>query len=146
MKIDGPNPLRRNEGLRKKDAAAKAGASDFFSLLSADEAAGASDTAPPADIQPSPSLDALLTLQEMPDDEVRERKAFRQTQDTLDALERLRDALLGEKIPQQVLDDLQHLAQHAPVDPNDPRLKSILQDVELRAAVELAKIERAKED
>jgi hypothetical protein len=146
MKIEGPNPLRRNEPVKKKDGAGKASSTDFFSLLSTEAAASAAAIMPTPDVQPSTSLDALLTLQEMPDNEVRDRQAFRQSQETIFTLERLRDALLSGDgtIPAHLLSDLQNNVRSQQALVNDPRLKSIMQDIELRAAVEAAKLERSK--
>ncbi len=145
MKIDGPNPVRGNAPVKKKDAASAAASTDFFSLISTDSVANSSGQ-PVGDIQPSTSLDALLTLQEMPDDERRAHEAIKHSQVTIDTLEKLRHALLMGTIPAHLLGELQAVVHHQQQQVSDPRLRAIMQDIELRASVELAKIERARVD
>lgn len=85
-------------------------------------------------------LDALLMLQEPEDSMTRRRRAVRRADGLLDRLDALKLSLMGEGEPQAAL---QRLAQavrerRAAVD-EDARLSEVLDAVETRAAVELAK-------
>lgn len=87
------------------------------------------------------NIGGLLGAQEVDEREARRRKGVKAGQLTLEALTQLRDALLTGILPQQTLARIEHLiiAQHNAT--TDPALKSILNEIELRAAVELAKLE-----
>jgi RecB family exonuclease len=79
----------------------------------------------------------------MPEDELSNRKAIMHSKTTLETLEKLRHSLLMGSVSANVLNDLNRMVnsqRHLAV---DPKLKEILDDIELRAAVELAKLEKA---
>ena len=89
------------------------------------------------------SIDSLLALQEV--DEVGERrtKAKKRANGLLDELDNIRHGLLmGEISPAQLHLLRNRIAAERPgVD--DPKLAALLDEIELRAAVELAKLEEA---
>jgi hypothetical protein len=84
------------------------------------------------------SLDAVLTLQGLSDATERRRRAVRHGHALLDGLEELRLALLdGSLVPAT----LRQLARRRePL--GEAQLDAVLDEIELRAAVELAKLER----
>lgn len=89
---------------------------------------------------PAGSLDALLALQEESGDGERRRKTARRGHDLLDALDRLRAALLGGRVP---ISDLKAIAARLAERRDfsgDPRLDEVVAHIELRAQVELAKL------
>jgi hypothetical protein len=61
----------------------------------------------------------------------------------LDKLEEIRLGLLLGTIPQSRLEQLAHLVRAQRELVNDPKLTAILDEIELRAAVELAKLTRS---
>ena len=61
----------------------------------------------------------------------------------LDKLEEIRLGLLLGTIPQSRLEQLAHLVRAQREQVNDPKLTAILDEIELRAAVELAKLTRS---
>lgn len=131
-------------GRKKTDSAAGSG---FMDLLGAGEAESAAMVSPAADISSVSSLDALLSLQEIPDDEITQRKALlQQGSDVVDALDGLRISLLSGHISKNVLERLKNLSVIKKRFMNDQRLSGIISDIELRAAVEIAKLERAKQE
>ncbi|MCZ6605386.1 MAG: flagellar assembly regulator FliX, partial [Alphaproteobacteria bacterium] len=66
--------------------------------------------------------------------------AFRRAEDLLEHLEGIRDGILAGVIPRPQLEDLVHrLAERRPRE-HDPLLISLLDEIELRAKVELAKL------
>jgi Class II flagellar assembly regulator len=143
MKITEYSPVTKTSATtRKKELASSAGAG-FLGLLSASEVEGAAPTNPMADVLPSSSMNALLSLQEMPDDELARRKAVQESRGTIEALETLRIGLLTGSIPEHLLQTLTNVVALQKQRVDDPRLMSLIEDIELRAAVELAKLERA---
>ncbi len=145
MKISDYAPVNKASAASKKKASSSVSGTsgDFLGLLAADEADAVSTVSSPSDLQPVTSMDALLSLQEMPDEEIRKRKAVEESKGTLEALETLRIALLTGSIPEHLLHTLNHVVAVQKQRVDDPRLMSIIEDIELRAAVELAKLERA---
>ena len=90
-------------------------------------------------------LDALLTLQGNGDPPAeRRRRSVRRGQDLLDGLDRLKAALLGGRV---AVGDLQAIAgrlSERAEESGDPRLDGLMAEIELRAAVELAKLDAAR--
>ncbi|WP_298960540.1 flagellar assembly protein FliX [uncultured Methylobacterium sp.] len=100
-------------------------------------AAGAGSAAPLA------GLDAILTLQAQDDPAERRRRAARRGHDLLDALDRLKAALLGGRVNAAELTAIAaRLAERAGAT-GDPRLDGLIGEIELRAQVELAKLASA---
>ncbi|RVU15501.1 flagellar assembly protein FliX [Methylobacterium oryzihabitans] len=99
--------------------------------------AGAGSAAPLA------GLDAILTLQAQDDPAERRRRAARRGHDLLDALDRLKAALLGGRVNAADLTAIAaRLAERAGAT-GDPRLDGLIGEIELRAQVELAKLASA---
>lgn len=94
---------------------------------------------------PLAGLDAILTLQagEDPPQE-RRRRSLKRGHDLLDGLDRLKASILGGRVATQELQAIAgRLAERAQTS-GDPRLDGLMAEIELRAAVELAKIEAAR--
>jgi hypothetical protein len=70
---------------------------------------------------------------------------MQESQGTIEALETLRLALLSGSVPEHLLHTLTKVVALQKQRVDDPRLMSIIEDIELRAAVELAKLERASQ-
>ena len=87
------------------------------------------------------SAGALLGIQEVSEEEVRRKRALKRGRLTLDALSNLRDALLTGSLPMSTLRQLEQLVAEERAQVPDPLLHGILDEIELRAAVELAKLE-----
>ncbi len=144
MKITEHSPVAKANAAKRKKEASSAGGGDFLGLLSTGDVESTPTAPPPSGIQPV-SMDALLSLQEMPEDELKKRKALEESRFTLEALESLRHALLSGPIPEHLLKTLTRVVAQQKSRVEDPRLMSIIEDIELRAAVELAKLERASQ-
>jgi len=88
------------------------------------------------------SVDSLLAVQEAdPDGRRSSREEQARGEDLLARLERLRDGLLLGAIPESELRGLaQTIKQTKERNFTDPRLSEILDEIELRARVELAKL------
>lgn len=115
------------------------GASGFAEALSAAEATSSTDSV--STVAAVSGVGALLGAQEISEHEVRKRKSIKRAGLTLQALEQLRDALLFGSLPLATLTRLEALVAEERLATDDPVLQQILDEIELRAAVELAKLE-----
>jgi hypothetical protein len=88
-------------------------------------------------------IGGLLGAQEVSEEELQRRKAQKQGKLTLDALAELRDSLIIGTLPLSAIRNLENLVAQERGNTNDPVLNSILDEIELRAAVEVAKLEVA---
>ena len=90
-------------------------------------------------------LDAVLMLQgEMDTPSERRRRTARRGHDLLDGLDRLKASLLSGRVAtHELLAIAGRLSERADAS-GDPRLDGMIADIELRAAVERAKVEAAR--
>ncbi|MGV3489975.1 MAG: flagellar assembly protein FliX [Devosia sp.] len=84
------------------------------------------------------SLDALLALQAVEDPLLKKRRAARRGSQLLDTLDGLKTDLLAGKMSEGRLNQLMAVMSQAR-EQSDPGLDALLDDIELRARVELAK-------
>lgn len=138
MKIEGPNPLRAG-AIRKSKAGKPAGGSGFAGALdeTGDAASAPSGVTGGGPIQ---SVDSLLALQGQDDAAERHGRARARGEVLLDRLEMLRTDFLLGRIPRSRLDELGALVRSKRVDIDDPELAGVLDEIELRVEVELAKL------
>ena len=128
-------------GLAAPVRAARAGRADprFGSTLDAASSAGeAREAVAAAGIFAAGSL---LSLQEIPDSAERNRRARERAEAALEALRSMQAALLGGGLDRAQLEALSDVAADA-AQADDPALREAAQAVALRAAVELARLER----
>ncbi len=88
-------------------------------------------------------VDSVLAVQAVGDREADARKARERAELMLSRLEDIRDGLLMGAIPTDRLQELAVAAREQREDIDDDRLIEILDDIELRARVELAKLDRS---
>ncbi|MDY0882831.1 flagellar assembly protein FliX [Dongia soli] len=140
MKIDPTGT--RPTAARKAGGTTTTGSTDFAKNLAEPETAGAARMQSPVGLN---SLAALLTVQET--DETLGRRARSRAkqrgESILDQLEEIRLGLLLGVIPMAKLEGLAQLVRAKREQFQDPELQSILDEIELRAAVELAKLSRS---
>ena len=89
-------------------------------------------------------LDALLTLQGQDGAEAqkeRRRRSVQRGHDLLDGLDRLKAALIGGRVATRDLQAIAGRLAERMAESGDPRLDGLVAEIELRAAVELAKLE-----
>lgn len=142
-KVGYTRPAAGPKSVRKTSSA---GASGFSDALS--EAQAAEETAeahPTAGIGAATSA-SLLGFQEVDADQMERHKAFKRGRLTLEALSQLRDALLMGTLPLATIERLEKLVASERAQVTDPALSSILDEIELRAAVEIAKLEVARRE
>ena len=85
-------------------------------------------------------IEALIALQGIEDPIERRRHAVKRGRVALDALDELKIALLGGALSPSVLTRLQAAAAHLKQGSGDANLDSVLDEIELRVEVEIAKI------
>ncbi|GJD29970.1 Flagellar assembly protein FliX [Methylobacterium adhaesivum] len=110
-------------------------------IFALDQSGAANSSAAATPAASLAGLDAILTLQARADTpEERRRRATRRGHDLLDALDRLKASLLMGRVSARDLQAIaSRLAQRGAS--GDPRLDALIADIELRAAVELAKLQ-----
>ena len=98
----------------------------------------AQQSRPAGAIAPPTSMGALLALQAVEDPLLRKRKIVRRGTQLLDALDSLKTDLLTGRLSEGRLNQLMAVMSQAR-DGSEPELDALLDDIELRARVELAK-------
>jgi hypothetical protein len=133
MKVTGPSGPSSPQGSRP----ARGGGG--FSIPSAAAGAAAAPTAAASGPAGVSDVSALMALQGVEDVTERRRRAIRRGGGLLDRLEELKLALLQGEAGEAALDRLSRtLREERPIDA-DAGLNGLLDQIDLRAAVELAK-------
>lgn len=110
--------------------------------LPTQESSDSASTTRSAGVGASGPLDMLLAVQEQGDQQERKRRQARRGHDLLDGLDRLKAALLAGRVLPSELERLRTTLTQQREATDDPRLDEVLAHIELRAAVELAKLGR----
>ncbi len=97
-----------------------------------------------ATLAPLATLGAMLAVQAAEDPLAGRRRARDRGDQMLDVLEGLQSALLDGRLSNEQLAGLQKLVGERRDPSNDAALEAVIDEIELRAAVELAKLERRK--
>lgn len=142
MKIDGPNKTSGPKGPSKAGGAKNSGDTAFSGLIGdAGETAGTTGSSGASSIA---RLDALLSLQEMGDSTSEEaaKRAKKRGLQLLDELDVLRMGILTGTVTQGQLSQLERMLQSHRDKVMDPVLGAVLDEVDLRVQVELAKFGR----
>ncbi|MDH3663447.1 MAG: flagellar assembly protein FliX [Alphaproteobacteria bacterium] len=125
---------------RKAGKASETGADDTFKRHIED--GGAPPPAAPVGTAPLAALSSLLAVQEAPDPTVGTKRAVLHGDTLLDELRELQIGLVQGWVSEDSLKSLAHMLDQPRPAIDDPDLNQVLDDIELRAAVELAKFER----
>ncbi|HUA53061.1 MAG TPA: flagellar assembly protein FliX [Candidatus Sulfotelmatobacter sp.] len=139
MKIESPSTTRGVASARKSDKA-KGKSDEFARALEEGEEDGAVPGVSAAPVVSA--IDALLSVQEMSGDEERSAQAKARGEELLEQLDELRHGLLAGHLSPDRLDGLVALVRSERALATDPRLAETLDEIELRAKVELAKLGR----
>lgn len=137
MKVQGPSSTQAAQNAKRAGIVAPG-----FVLPSGDlNATGAATrTQPPTHLA---NIGALLSLQSEDDVTERRRRATRRSNTLLDQLDGIRISILSGGVSRDQVAALSSTLREYRDQVDDPGLNAILDDVELRAEVELAKLERA---
>ena len=139
MKVTGPGGIGSSSGARP----ARGAGGDGFRIVAPGPAGGASQTASVSATQGVMGVEALLALQDVGSPTERKRRAVRRAGRILDTLDALKIALLEGEISAGDLDRLRRAVRDERDNTEDPALEAVLDEIELRAAVEVAKLEAA---
>lgn len=140
-KITGYGSVKSASNVKRRGNVSSA--KSFSELLAA---TGAEETAAVSslnDVAAASAINNMLSLQEISGEDVRRRKLAQQGKNMLDELENLRRDLLIGAIPGERLQGLARQLSIQKQQVADPRLAALIDDIELRVAVELAKLEMA---
>ncbi|KSB91451.1 flagellar assembly protein FliX [Caulobacter vibrioides] len=116
------------------------GGGSSFALPTVGAAGGAAGVAAAGGLAGVGSLDALLALQANMDPAERKRRAIRRADDILDILDGLKIAVLDGEVSPGTIDKLKRAVREHRETVDDPKLQSLLNEIETRAAVEEAKL------
>ncbi len=89
------------------------------------------------------AVESILTLQGIDDSTSGRSRGLAHGERLLDMLDEVRDGLLAGGIPRATLNRLATAVSKRQEGFNDPKLQTVLDEIELRARVELAKLEQA---
>lgn len=140
MKISGPGASGAATGPRTAGSAGVAGGFAPTGMGQAQGAAAAARTGPAAAVS---SLDALIALQEAPGPTERRRRAMVRAGRLLDVLDALKLDLLDGRVSPDALHRLRRLVREERAGTEDMGLEGLLDQIDARAAVELAKQDMA---
>jgi hypothetical protein len=141
MKISGVGSKGAASGPRRTDKNSKPGEFRRALVDSMDQAEESHAVEAPVGIG---GVDALLMVQQADDALEREtrRRLVRRGESLLDGLEELRHGLLMGEIPVEKMAILAQTIRDRRESSTDPRLSALLDEIELRVEVELAKLSR----
>lgn len=139
MKIYGSRPVGAGE-VRRAARGDKAAGGSFSIDAFGEEQSTVGTVAQPNRIA---KIDALLALQEVADPVEGRRRAVRRSSRLLDQLDEIRHGLLLGAIPRTRLQSLAEALKSEREHVSDPRLVEVIDEIELRAQVELAKLQLA---
>ena len=137
-RIDGPRPLGSTAPVKRKDKAKEASSTSFSSHLDeTEETSGIKETGALG------SVSGVWDIQEVDDALSRASKGKLRANDMLDKLDEIRFDLLNGTLSPAALQQLSHMVSMRRAEVDDPKLSKILDEIDLRAQVELAKFSRA---
>lgn len=134
MRVGGPSRAAPKAPARRASRTAPASDDGFDAYVQSAQSVSA-----PVPVAPVNSVNAVLGAQEVDDATARRRRAVRRADEMLGQLDHIRHALLIGALPLRTLRDLEDMCVRARDEVDDPDLKAALDEIELRAAVELAK-------
>ena len=136
MRITGNTPISGVRG--RAPAKRQSGTGNSFSPEAGSDSPHSAETTGASTIQ---GIDALLVLQEVDGVEERRARTARHGHSLLDLLEAVRIQLLTGDVSEGRLNELAGLVENRQSS-GDPVLDSVLEEIELRVKVELAKLGR----
>lgn len=142
MKVSDVGSTQRSSSTRRKGQGRGAADQDFADLLrEAAESPAAQGSAPAG---PAGAIESLLSIQEVgaTDPDGKRRRSRDHGEQILDRLDELRHGLLLGEVSKDRLLDLARLVRSRREETDDPRLAEVLDEIELRAQVEIAKLTR----
>jgi hypothetical protein len=141
MKVTGPGGLSPSTPSK---AAPRAGAGGGFSVAAPQGVSAPAQVSSASGVGGVMGVEALLALQDVGTATERRRRSVSRAGRLLDALDDIKVALLGGELSGGDLEQLSRAIREQRADTEDAKLEGILDEIETRAAVELAKLEGAR--
>lgn len=138
MRIDG---TRRYGAVGPADRTSASASTTAFEL---DTGARAPEAQATSSALPAAGLDSLIALQFVEDRAQKRKRGFQRGRSMLDALDRIKLSLLEGTIPAAELARLLSAVSGRERDSDDPQLEGLLDEIELRARVEMAKLKTSR--
>ncbi len=136
MKIDPTGPARGAGSVRRSERSGAARSGEFARHLDSPvSGTGVSGG------NPVGAVNTFLSIQEVDDPLHGRKRAKQRAEDILDELDAMRDGLLSGTLARESVIRLAGLVRMRRPDVTDPALKEVLDEIELRAEVELAKLD-----
>lgn len=139
MKVTGTGGIGQPSGAARPRAAGGG-----FRVDVAQGAAGAGQAARTTGVAGVMGVDALLALQDVGGPLERRRRAVGRAGRLLDVMDELKASVLEGRVDLSNLDRLGRAIREERSHTDDPKLEGVLDEIETRAAVELAKLEQAR--
>lgn len=114
---------------------------DGFRVAAPGAAGGVAHASSVSAVRSVMGVEALVALQEVGGPLERKRRAVRRASRMLDALDDIKAGLLVGELSMGDLDRLRRAVRDERAYTDDPNLEAVLDEIELRAAVEVAKLE-----
>lgn len=145
MKVEGPRGPQQSGKTGKAGSVSPGDASAFRGLMGTDEAF---ETAPATTTQQIAALDVLLAVQGVEDPlaKAARKRATLRSSDLLKGLERIRTGMLAGTLTVGHMIDIADVVASHRERIHDPELTGLLDEIDLRAQVEIAKMRRALDD
>ncbi len=140
MKVTGTGGLSQTSGAKPARGAASGGG---FQISSVSAPAAPTQVSTVSNVSGVMGVEALLALQDIESPTERRRRSVGRAGRMLDELDKLKVALLGGELSHAQLDQLARAVREQRAATDDPKLEAVLDEIETRAAVELAKFEMA---
>ncbi|MFZ5718193.1 MAG: flagellar assembly protein FliX [Pseudomonadota bacterium] len=140
MKVTGTGGLSSTSGAKP---ARGSGGGEGFRVAGGQAPAAPAQVAATSGVAGVGGVEALLALQQVESPTERRRRSVNRAGRLLDKLDDLKIALLGGELSQTELDGLARAVREQRSETDDPKLEAVLDEIETRAAVELAKLEAA---
>ncbi|WP_296598093.1 flagellar assembly protein FliX [Phenylobacterium sp.] len=140
MKVTGTGGLSQTSGAKP---AARSGGGAGFQVSGASAPAAPAQVSGASGVSSVMGVEALLALQDVESPTERKRRSVKRAGRLLDQLDALKVALLGGELSAGQIDNLARAVREQRAATDDPKLEGLLDEIETRAAVELAKLESA---
>jgi hypothetical protein len=140
-RIEGTGPVRTPPAVRKTSKVSSSGGASFSKHLEETEGTGAAQGTGAMG-----SVMGVFGIQEVDDALAHASKGKLRAQDILDRLEELRIGILAGALNKDKLEHLSKVVNERRQEVTDSKLKEILDEIDLRAQVELAKFHGTESD
>jgi Class II flagellar assembly regulator len=142
MKVTGTGGVSQTSGAKP----ARAGGGEGFRIVGAPAPAAATQVSSASGVGSLMGVEALLALQDVESPTERRRRSVRRASHLLDELDGIKISLLGGELSRYQLERLGRAIREQRSATEDPKLEGLLDEIETRAAVELAKLEVANRE